>query len=555
MAKPGAQTTRLLKTEQGGDEDGTPSKKEKPLRALKEDIFAACAGFVTGTVAFICVYFFFQYLNEHNRPVYAPEDHIFEHDEHPFTAFEDAPDSSIKGPEIIPPADPTPPSPSDFSLTSDFWTSEAVQVESGPESVEWAPLIFTECVSGMEDQWAPCMVEKAKKIAAEDKKKNPIEASVVRAEEWVFPPFVLRFPYFPNDKYREAWLKPIYDKGSLKMRRYDFSIVDNELHYVHELRAQNLVFSDVVVAQPEPEEWSHGCFSTAASHRSALAVDKRPKGQRTEDADLVFFARSPESHTFQYFMGRVTHLLIQSRHLWNSVKKRGGKIKMIGGEKPGRINEDMMEMLGIGAGERVYGGGPEKAKQIVYNCRSVLMHPWFFLRFTELMGVMRDTPMEERKTVFYLPPKGDFRKVLNEEVLLEVISKRLEERGQGETLVVLDSHRTAKDMLQLLGKNARAIIGPHGGKFYNMLFCPKNTLVIEFNPPDRGGWSQFYEYAAMLDFVYAQLPISPTAKPEHNMFVPPDHVLQILDEHLGKIPSSPMLMHKSVYLPKEVLFA
>jgi len=88
------------------------------------------------------------------------------------------------------------------------------------------------------------------------------------------------------------------------------------------------------------------------------------------------------------------------------------------------------------------------------------------------------------------------RNVLNERKLLQAIAQWLEDEGREEELVLFD-HKKLKGLDDYLSffKDARVVLGPHGGAFYNLLFAPPKTLVIEFFPARR-----FDQHVALASF-------------------------------------------------------
>ena len=71
---------------------------------------------------------------------------------------------------------------------------------------------------------------------------------------------------------------------------------------------------------------------------------------------------------------------------------------------------------------------------------------------------------------------------------------------------------------ELFGK-AKIIIGVHGGAFYNMLYAPKGTNIIEVMPTDSKGVSPrglahtiIWHMAALLDQPYWRIPVNSLTK-------------------------------------------
>ncbi|KPA10688.1 hypothetical protein MHK_009103 [Candidatus Magnetomorum sp. HK-1] len=105
------------------------------------------------------------------------------------------------------------------------------------------------------------------------------------------------------------------------------------------------------------------------------------------------------------------------------------------------------------------------------GCTNILKN--FFL---DDDGLPADSPL--RNEVLYLT-RADMacRRVTNEQDLLQMVTAELKD---GYNLVVFNATGKVVDDKKKFSK-ARAIIGPHGGAFVNMIYMPEGTDVIEFN--------------------------------------------------------------------------
>uniref|UniRef100_A0A0G4GLZ1 Glycosyltransferase 61 catalytic domain-containing protein n=1 Tax=Chromera velia CCMP2878 TaxID=1169474 RepID=A0A0G4GLZ1_9ALVE len=431
------------------------------------------------------------------------------------------------------------------------------------ESASWAPLSVTEC-SPLAAQygWAPCLKTEADRIALEQPDQEPpIETFIAFAEELIFPPFVISLPDFISPDHENHWLTRFKTKP-LELFRCNIDLPTRSAHFLHELHAQNLVFENVTLLGPPPENWGQtSCHGTEVSHRlfrgrTAAEVER---AEAAGGADLVLFARGPDSYSFQHWVDRITHEIAQAEHIWGPLKRSGGVVKVIGGRNPrdGVIRE-LFEASGLGA-DNVRFGSPEKefenAHRFLFNCRTMLIHPWLFLRFAELIGVHRDTPMEERKTVYWLGRGGRSernggRRILNEKAVLDMIEALLKKRGKGEKLEVLDTKKGLPKLIEEIGKNARALVGPHGGKFFNQILAPRDTLILEIQPSSKGGL-YFWEIGGCLLQKYAYFVVESRA-PSHDMNVPVDQLEKLLDRNLGVVSQTPSLRPKMYFHPDQV---
>lgn len=128
------------------------------------------------------------------------------------------------------------------------------------------------------------------------------------------------------------------------------------------------------------------------------------------------------------------------------------------------------------------------------------------------------------------------RAIGNENGMIEAIKGFLAESGRKEELVVFDHRKySSLDEHIRLFQQARVMIGPHGGGFYNLLFCPSRTLSIEFFPNNR--WDQhialasFWIHTRAIDGKYYLLPITPY-NGQHDMNVDIPAVVDILRKEL-----------------------
>lgn len=79
------------------------------------------------------------------------------------------------------------------------------------------------------------------------------------------------------------------------------------------------------------------------------------------------------------------------------------------------------------------------------------------------------------------------RGLKNEELLIKEIRQLLQQRNRNEELRVVTNAGTEdfEEWIKFLRLNVTAMIGPHGGAFYNHRFCSQDTLIIEINPSTR----------------------------------------------------------------------
>lgn len=307
-------------------------------------------------------------------------------------------------------------------------------------------------------------------------------------------------------------------------------------------------------------------------------------GTIIEHGTMLF---SPDSWSFQHFLDRGTHVLIQGRHLYANDKP----VMAISGRQPGSTVMELWDLLlntqGDNDGTRFemearkaldhepalssFHSEPSNRrtssesakskaavmfsrsfslpvffKELVFSCRAILVHPYYAFRLAEIMGIRQfEKPLEERKKILYLsrdPAKtsgvmNGGRNVVNENELLDKLRKLCAERNQGEEVVVFDPksfnsiHETAKFIASEVG----AIIGPHGGSVNNLRWAARDTLIIEFIPTGRFA-VMYWEEAGILGLKYYAI-LAASLDGMHNMNVPVQDIVGIVSKEF-RVPLS-----------------
>ncbi|KAI3657937.1 hypothetical protein MP638_000249 [Amoeboaphelidium occidentale] len=383
----------------------------------------------------------------------------------------------------------------------------------------WRPLEISECRPGLQTYSAPCV-----------KEANP-NSTLIEAYELVYPPFQSRVPIFVNDEQKAVWLKKaVPASGS----RYYLSSDNNWVVYPSTY-GQNMVFENVSFTNSIPDGWSDtSCMCGRVPHSEFL----KPAA-RMDDADheSAVIAVSPDNWSWQHFLDRVTVIWAQSR-LSIPNTYINDTVIITGSRRPTKNVDFLYKKMGVK--DHIHARGNEiKMKRLTFSCRAPLIHPYNYRKIQELFGLTPAVPLEKRKTVVYFSRSiGDAanggREVLNEEELLNSIKQLLEDRDQGEELIVFDRRKfgSMDDIMHFFEKNARALIGPHGSAFHNGRFCAQDTLVIEFMPKERFQ-TCFWEQSVMLGQRYFTL-MEDSKGYLHDMEVNVDDIISILKDNLGK---------------------
>ncbi|KAJ7874209.1 hypothetical protein B0H14DRAFT_3555637 [Mycena olivaceomarginata] len=333
------------------------------------------------------------------------------------------------------------------------------------------PLSLSTCLFGMPAYYAPCAAQKLQ--------------NVEYAEELVYPNFQIREPYFAQEEHRTKWRQS----------------------------GQNFVFRNVRYTQTfGADSWSpHSCMSSS--------VETSPIQPFTDadppDATLptVLIALSPDSYSFQHFLDRVTHILTQGRHLSDSISTPPYVLTGRGGSKT--VNE-LWSRMGYPEDRVLHGKSKMAAERLIFACHAPLIHPWLSLKNLNLLGVPRTSPSTStRNKVVYMSRShggaaNPGRRVVNEEAVLQGITAFLDERDNGEELVMFnpDNFQNITQLFAWFSENVIAVVGPHGGAMINHRWADRDILVIEFMPADRIAMMN-YEEASLLSQTYAAIIVEP----------------------------------------------
>ncbi|RKO91931.1 hypothetical protein BDK51DRAFT_34374 [Blyttiomyces helicus] len=411
---------------------------------------------------------------------------------------------------VFPRSDPPPSSSFHQQLGSTSTPPRRLNAETnGPESAAWAPVVFSTCEPWMSPTSAPCQAK-------------VLGPQVVVGEEVVFDDFEIREPVFLNSTYRNLWIAKVTSPTADFHGRMHF-LHNGFARYTAQVGQTYVIDKGVYRGIPRADKLA-GLLQPAHTGRSAL------------------FAASPDSWSFQHFLDRTTHLVIQaSEHLDDSTDMIVGRIS-----REPAVVEMWDRAFGVNRSRLVT--GTYATDRLVWSCQSVLVHPYFELRFAELMGVARNQPMKRRKKVLYLSrntsTRNGGRRIVNEEdELLPRLRELLKTRRQREELVVFDHSKigSMKSIVEYFA-DVRAIVGPHGSAFHIHRWAPKDTLVVEFVPSDRFQ-ILWWEESHQLGQIYAPFVLESLNSTSHDMRAPANDIATFLDANLGKTNVGPILRH------------
>ncbi|KAL7678582.1 putative glycosyltransferase 61 [Plasmopara halstedii] len=316
---------------------------------------------------------------------------------------------------------------------------------------QWAPMILSKCMHGMDKQAAPCI-----------KEANP--SNIIEAQELIYPAFRLKLPTFTNSSMKAMWLS----EGS----RNDWWRVTDDQSWAEfaVFHGQNIIFSNAAYrGDPPADVWSpHGCMVENVSHASFL---HNLDGNVTELAndisiDTLVIATTPDSWSFQHFMDRVAAVWSQAQLIIPTTAKKDTVI--LSGETPrDAIVDEIYELI---VGQHLHKLKSVHAKRLVFSCRAPLFHPFTTLRITEtIFQSLPPSSSSQRDVILFLSrsiggkTRNGGRQILNEVEVTNAISAMLNATGRPEQLQYFhhDEFKGLEDIATFMRDRVKMMIAAH----------------------------------------------------------------------------------------------
>ncbi|EEY64483.1 uncharacterized protein PITG_15708 [Phytophthora infestans T30-4] len=372
---------------------------------------------------------------------------------------------------------------------------------------QWAPLIVSKCMHGMDKRAAPCIQEANR-------------TNIVEAQELLYPAFRLKLPSFANTTMKAKWLSQEYPT----------------------FQGQNLVFSNASYrGDPPPDIWSDtGCMGHDVSHASfmhALNSNVSELANKTR-VDTLVVATSPDSWSFQHFVDRVAVVWSQAQLVIPTMKKNDTTI------------------VAVMVGQHLHNPESVLAKRLVFSCRAPLIHPFTTQRITE--NILQSLPAAissseaDRNIILFLSRSNGGRafnggrQILNEPEVFEAISAMLNATGRPEQLQYFrhDEFNGLEDVASFMRDRVKMMIGPHGAAFYNARFAQPRTALIEIIPdPGKFFVPCFWEQARLLGQDYSAH-VGTTQNGQNDMVVDDvQNVVQLVRARLAYLDKAYRMQH------------
>ncbi|KAL6074117.1 hypothetical protein QOT17_004504 [Balamuthia mandrillaris] len=221
-------------------------------------------------------------------------------------------------------------------------------------------------------------------------------------------------------------------------------------------------------------DWRWIVNSPGQSARVHVAKDK--------NFERLYLGFTADSWSFQHFLNGAFVKMAQAWELLEAYPDF--KIMVQKGNMQGGAVNKMLSYLNLSERTTLYQRGVY-ADEMVFPCIMPHIHPWLSLKMSELFKVNLEVPMQERKVISFLSRGKNVRNkradLANEAQLLRAIEALLARRNKGERLEVFDhtKHPSLEDTIRYFNYDVKALIGLHGGAFFNLRFCATDTIILE----------------------------------------------------------------------------
>ncbi|KAL6075675.1 DUF563 domain-containing protein [Balamuthia mandrillaris] len=249
----------------------------------------------------------------------------------------------------------------------------------------------------------------------------------------------------------------------------------------------------------------------------------------------------PQTDSFQHWIDRGLSKLVQ---VWDWVVEDPSIVVLAAGGRQPVVN-DLWKRSGINPDRLLDISKAKGARfnQVVFPCVAPHYHPITYQVARQRLGIKEVVPSEQRNKVVYLTRGStrNGRSVTNDEEVRTALSAFLADRKEELVVFDLSSFKSLDHVIDWFNHNALALVGPHGGAFYNLLYCAAGTLVVEFFPFVRQGAGAkglrypegFWWPSVFSGMNYYQAPVQTDGS--GNMIIPIEKMLSILEKELNAL--------------------
>ena len=214
----------------------------------------------------------------------------------------------------------------------------------------------------------------------------------------------------------------------------------------------------------------------------SVASSFRWTGQPTDQNYSVLLPLLvPDGGYFQHFIDGVLPKLVQSYHV---IQHPGVKL-LLPSPRDAAV-KIFLKMMGIPPEKVVFDDGSSYyADELILSCVTPPLHPISFMTARGLLGVHHESLMQRNESLVILISRVNARNP-GRHIVNHLSVRRLLQSRYGQRLYIFTGRESTEEAV-LLFSRAKVVFGVHGGGFYNILFAPVKTVVIEVMPIDDSG--------------------------------------------------------------------
>ena len=401
-----------------------------------------------------------------------------------------------------------------------------------------------------------------------------LQPPYIQRYEYNYPPFLLSPPIIvPSQLLSLPELSPVYKSWMEKKVFCDEEICKYPERYAddyrewtcqHNLRKENYqlivnMCDDVSKGIPIYEhEYVHGvvdfiedgilddsydCGWKSNHHQAVLNQQDNDLSFYYVNATVVFLL-IPDGYSFQHFLDGVMPKIVQIQTLLPDKKVK----YVIHLKKRFPIVRELFHRIGITDDQMIMKetfmpfSGRIKAKRLVIPCNTPPLHPYLWQRTQYLLKLpwLQPNFHVNRKIVVYLTRNtGSYnggRRILNEDELLQAIRPVVELKGCELVTFIAKEYKELQSLFDFFS-NSVAIFGPHGGALMNMLFLPRNSIVVEMMP-NKPEFTEVGKDVHLIMYKQSQLlghryfAVFGESDKNDNMIIPPSIISSIFRNYL-----------------------
>ena len=238
------------------------------------------------------------------------------------------------------------------------------------------------------------------------------------------------------------------------------------------LRGEISLLENVLIHEGLDCGWKSASDIFTSSHDMRLQVN------RIINDNIVCPLLVPDGASFQHFTDGVLPKIIQ---VYPLLQEYNASLLLY--QPLSDIIVDMLETMGLPRSRLIFHSHKDVflIKGMINTCVTPPLHPVLFQEARKKLGVRTEIAVHKDKSLIILLTRGNHRNPGREMKNQQEVYKYLLTKFGKDRILLFKETKDLKESKTLFSK-AKIIIGVHGGAFYNMLFAPKGTHIIEASP-------------------------------------------------------------------------